>query len=434
MSSSRRFAVGSALILGAAACCLAQDPIDKDHQKDDEQAAIRKQRTVRFVYRKHPSLRVGKALRVDFRAKFQTDFRGYDPEQSLAPEVFDLHRARVSIEGNFLKVFEFELERELRDVKNPWRDAYGNIRYFKRFQVKGGKFKIPFGRDQILSPTNLPFIYRSRIGDYLTPGRDIGFVVHGRFYDKGLSYQTGYFREDGENAKTRDNEGTGENVFVTRVTGTPLRWMPVPAFLKSMELGGAFTTSQVPEGIRSVRGRTVAQYTFFPHSDVSGQRLRVGAELFWNEGPYTVMGEFIHLREVRAKQGLRGEDLPDLISRGWYLSGSRVILGKKKPEESEPQNEFPRHRSLGAVELGVRTEQIRFGSSEHPGRPSRSLRAANVLPNSERAWTFGLNWYMNRFIKIQFNGVREKIEDLQRSPVGGLAIYWTRMVRMQFTL
>jgi phosphate-selective porin len=147
-----------------------------------------------------------------------------------------------------------------------------------------------------------------------------------------------------------------------------------------------------------------------------------------------VTGEFIHVQEARTKQGLRGEDLPDLLSRGWYLSGAWVVLGKKRPDQGEPSNNFPLHGNLGAVEIGTRIEQIRFSSTEHPGRPSRSLRAANVLPNSDRAVTFGVNWYMNRFMKVQFNFVREKIEDVQRTPLEGLSLYWTRMVRMQFVM
>lgn len=410
-----------------------QEPLEKDHQVEDD-PVVKKPRLVRFVYRSHPSLRVGKALRVDFRAKFHTDFRGFDPFVTTDEGLFDFQRARVGIEGNFLKIFEFELERELSPHKNPWRDAYGNFRYFKRAQLKAGKFKIPFGRDQLTSPTNLPFILRSRIGDHLTPARDIGFMFHGRFYERGLNYQVGFFREDGENAKTRDNEGTGENVFAARVTGTPLRLLNVSPHLKNLEIGGAFTNSHVPAGVRGLRGRTAARETFFPHSNAFGRRIRVGAEAYWNDGPFTVTGEFIHVRDTRTNQGLRGEDLPNLISRGWYLSGAWVVLGKKKPDQSEPANNFPLHRSLGAVEIGARAEQIRFGSSEHPGRPSRSLRAANVLPNSDRAVTMGVNWYMNRFMKVQFNVIREKIEDVQRSPIGGVSIYWTRMVRMQFVM
>ena len=76
---------------------------------------------------------------------------------------------------------------------------------------------------------------------------------------------------------------------------------------------------------------------------------------------------------------------------------------------------------------------MRFGSSEHPGLPSRSSRAANIFSESERIASFGVNWYLNRFTKIQFTALREVLEDREKAPIPGIDTYWSRFLRIQFS-
>lgn len=425
---------------------------------------------MRFRMRPYPEVRFGKVLRMEFHTKFQADFRGFSPElqpkrecdpyNSSAGCLFELNRMRISVEGRFLKDFEFDVERELRDnlrepklvtveqgqdvarvvqINNPWRDVYVNYRYFRRFQIKAGKFKLPFSMEQLTGPHKLDLIFRSRIADLLAPGRDIGIMAHGRFFNRGLNYEAGLFKQDGDNARDSKKSPTGERTFAGRLTGTPLRLIRAPALLKDIEFGGAVVSTTVPPdtgaaGLKGLRGRTPAQDTFFPHIFVHGQRLRLGTEMSWTPGPFSLKGEFIRMQEQRRGQGFQGQDIPDLIERGWYLTGSWVVTGEQKAGGIVPHKAFLTERGIGAVELAARYDQISFGSSDHPGRPSRSIRAANILENGDHVWTFGVNWYVNRWVKIQFNGIHEKFEDMERTPIPGQEEFWTRVVRLQFSM
>ena len=403
-------------------------------------------RYFRTEWKKHPAIRLGKWFRADFRLKVEQDFRTYDPEVSTDEgELANLRKFRVGVEGYVTKSFEYRVERELRDEiaewtnmrTRPtlalWRDVYGNWRYFRRIQIRAGQFKIPFGMDQLHHPE---FVNRSLIGNFLAPGRDQGVMAHGKLFDSRLAYQAGIFVHDGWKAHTKDHEYSGERTLAARLVTPPLSFLPTPGILKifkSLELGGAIAQSPVTEGLNSLRGRTwVITHNWFDRVNVRGHRLRLGGELNWQPGPFTVRGEVIRVSDQRLGQGLRGNDLPDLIARGWYASAAWVVTGEKSAGGVEPRHNFVPGRGWGAVELAARLEQLRFGSAEHPGLPSRSSRAANISGASERVATFGANWYVNHNVMIQFNAYRELVEDLEKTPINNVGSYWSRFVRIQF--
>jgi hypothetical protein len=79
-----------------------------------------------------PQVRNGRLFRVDFLAKFQWDARhpGDDPPDF---DEYEIHRARVGIEGEVFRYIQFSLERELTEReadeqttgrKSAWKDAY----------------------------------------------------------------------------------------------------------------------------------------------------------------------------------------------------------------------------------------------------------------------------------------------------------------------
>ena len=82
----------------------------------------------------------------------------------------------------------------------------------------------------------------------------------------------------------------------------------------------------------------------------------------------------------------------------------------------------------------MRAERIRFGVGATDPSAVRRPRAEVILGNGDRAFTFGVNWYVNRWIKIQANLVRNTIDfpDRDRSP--SQPVFWSRMVRFQFSM
>jgi phosphate-selective porin OprO/OprP len=386
---------------------------------------------VRFLFTTRPSLRFGSQLRIDFRLKLQGDVRTFDPPDVDEEDGFEMNRRRIGIQGTFLRYFEYELEREIRQ-ENVWRDVFLNFRYFDDFQIRGGKFKVPFSLEQVTGPTDLDFIYRTNVVNNLSPARDIGVSVHGQFGGRAVGYDVGVFEQDGENARFDANPGAGRTI-AGRVTARPLRLSTMESSARELTLGFAMTTGEVPEGLNSLRAHTAFREPFFDAVYVNGRRTRFGVEADWQPGPFSVKGEFIRVTDQRRNQGVLEEDLPPLEARGWYLSGTWVVTGEDKFDGIVPRAPLFRG-GAGAVEVGTRYERLGFGSRFDGEADSTSPRGANLLETSDTAWTTGVNWYINRWTKLQFNMIREWIEDAERSPIPDRHLFWTRVFRVQFVL
>ena len=390
---------------------------------------------VEFRWRDHPQIRSGRLFRLDFLAKFQWDARhpGDDPPDF---DDFEIHRARIGIEGEFFNRVQFAIERELteREVENPnpdvneksaWKDVYVDANISDAVQVRAGKFKIPFGLEQLTGISNLDFVYRSLSASYLAPARDIGVALHGRFFDRGLNYWAGWFRHDGDNARSSTMDGAGDTL-AGRVTGTPFRSV---RGLSKTEISGAFTVSALDNESASpngLRGRTVmSQFVFYQPVFVKGLRQRYEVDGDWSAGPVGARAEYTHVLDSREGQGLADQDLSDARGRGWYFSGTWVMTGEEKERPVEPKRRF------GAVEAVARYERLWFDSAGGEGPPLRNPRANNMLPSGEHVLSLGLNWYITRWVKLQFQTIREEPQDPERTPVAPGEAFWSPVFRFQ---
>jgi len=421
----------------------AQDPPPKTADKADDDKAVR------FVWKNGPSLRVGNDLRVDFRLKLQADFRGSDQDLEPAGGLLDFPRRRAGIKGHVFRVVAFEVERDL--VQNGvWRDVYVNLRPFNALQLQAGKFKIPFSREQLTGSTDLDFLYRSLAAEILAPNRDVGFMLHGRAWRRTVAYAIGTFRGDGENTPNFEPPPLlpGDEIALPsprsiagRVVIRPLVPLAAaaPPILETLEVGASAMRSELPEGLNHLRGETIFGTRFFSRGYyVNGPRTRIGIEAAWSPGPASLGAEYLRVEDARLGVGVGDEsgtdnDLPPLPARGWYVYGTWALTGEKKAGGIEPRRPFPL-RGPGTIEVAARYEELRFGGGDTSEPASRSPRAANAAGNAVAVATFGANWYVNHFVKVQLNAIRERVEDPSTSPLADRASVWTIACRLQFVM
>jgi hypothetical protein len=107
-----------------------------------------------------------------------------------------------------------------------------------------------------------------------------------------------------------------------------------------------------------------------------------------------------------------------------------LVTGERKARPVVPrQSSSWRHRcdrSGGAV----RTHS--FDSVGGSDIAFRNPRAETILPSGDRVMTIGANWFVNRWITVQVNAIRERI-DVERSQ-SPAATVWSRVMRVQFVL
>ncbi|MBI2833798.1 MAG: hypothetical protein HYX76_05160 [Acidobacteria bacterium] len=406
-----------------------------------EDAPSRKPNPVTFKLGKHPSLHIGSAVKVEFRARVETDLRTATPAIGLDQPDVEWGDRRVGFEGTAFKKIEFEVSRELSDdfeasrdlsSKTRWRDVYLNLRALKSFELEAGRFKVPFGYDALTGETNLDFVRRSLAARVLSPSRDVGLMVHGRPVGRHVNYQIGYFTRDGDNARTTHTKG-GRDAFAARLIVRPFA-SGSDGPLAGLQLGMATLQSHLDNQL-GVRGRTVfGDGVFFDRVYVNGRRQRIGFEAAWSTGPVSVSGEYISASDQRKAMGFTGDDLPPVRARAWYVAGTWALTGERKDGRLEPRHPLLQS-GWGAIELAARIERLEFDSIIYPGVAFGFPNASGLLRNADRVTTLGVNWYLNRYVKVQSNVVIESIADPQRSPAPAAAgRYISSVFRFQFVL
>jgi phosphate-selective porin OprO/OprP len=344
----------------------------------------------------------------------------------------DAARRRVGVEGEVGNVLQFQIERELASDER-WRDVYVDYRQFEALRVQAGQFKLPFSLDELTGATNLDFVHRSRVADQLAPGRDRGVMIHGRPFTRKLRYELGVFDRDGRNARTANPERVhGGTTVAGRISVQPFAGSR--SELADLRLGAAFTRGTLPEGFPALEGETTIGARFF-RADVwvNGRRTRTGFEARWRPGPFSVQSEYIRAADERRGESVEGTDLSPVLATGWYVSGTWLVTGERKAGGVDtPRRPLLPKPGTGAIELAGRYETLGFRSAASGEPPSTSTRANVIVGNSLHSATFGVNWYVNRWIKLQANVVRERLDDPAQGPIPGRASYWNRLLLIQF--
>jgi phosphate-selective porin OprO/OprP len=441
-SSSARFALltcgGVLAWLLAAVPGRAQDAPQAEPTATAKKAKPRENKKHRA---KHPSLTLGDALTLDVAARIERDVRGATPAIGLDRAQGEWGDRRLGIQGTAFKRVDFEVSREFGknyetvtglSEKTAWRDVYADVRVMKGVAVEAGQFKLPFGHEELVGEPNLDFVYRSLATRVLSPGRDPGVMVHGRLLARRLTYQAGYFTRDGSNGRTSQTLG-GDDARVARLVVAPFATTRFRA-MAPLEIGAAVADSRIDNRL-GIRGRTVlGDDVFFDRLYVNGRRDRIGAEAAWARGPVGLSTEYIKLTEERRGMGFSGADLPSVTASGWYAAGTWALTGERKHGRLEPRRDLLRG-GAGAVELAARVEALRFHSSPYPTTEFGFPAASKLVANADHVTTLGINWYLNRYIKLQAGHIRESIDDPARSPAaaaGGRFV--STVLRIQFRL
>jgi phosphate-selective porin len=361
---------------------------------------------------------------------FQTDYRGYSGD-GAPPNTFLIRRARFGFQGNYGTHYDFAVLVDAAATNGQiLRDLYINARVKPEFQVQVGQFKEPFAQETLTGATNLDFVERS-LASMLYPSaatsyRSPGFTLHGDIKGGVMQWWAGAFN--------------GKGILATNTTNQPefigrLRFYPWRKKKNSLFQGFAFGGSI---GIGRTRGLSNelsfsgtlpdAAYTFFPQFRINGTTERYNGELTWVHGPWGVRAEYDQLNQFRRNVGSEQSDnlgfisLPGIVSKAGYGQITYLITGETRPENGTPKVKHPflgpetatggGSSGYGAFELAFRYDSIQ---AHEPGiNLLNNPFTPGFVPtyiNHTDEFTFGVNWYLNYWVKYQLNLAVDRLKE-----------------------
>ncbi len=317
-----------------------------------------------------------------------------------ANDGFLLRRARPIFTGTVFHDFDFNLTPEFGGSAVQILDAYVNYHFDPAWQLEAGKFKSPVGLEQLQADPYTSFNERSLAND-LVPNRDLGAELHGELFGGVLSYAAGIF--DG----APDYIGTTANVdaddgkaFAGRFFIQPWKTSSVDA-LKGLGagLGGSYEYDRNGASGLTTGYTTDGQQKFFTYGGTTapdGTHWRISPQGYYYYGPFGLLGEYV-ISDQRVSLTTAGAKPVDLQNTAWEISAGWVLTGEDAGYNGvTPLHPFNLHNGgWGAWQVVARYADLDVDDDAF-----KDGFAAAGSASEARAWSLGLNWYLNRNIRL----------------------------------
>ena len=251
---------------------------------------------------------------------------------------FRIRRAKFKVDGWFYKPWLlFELQTNwpavtgsnagafLEDANINWDLTKGE----RRFMVKFGQYKVPFGRQELTSSGSQQFVDRSQVSNTYARGRDTGVQLWGRLFGDRIEWRAGAFNGNGLTRTTNDNDAFQYNA---RVMWQPSGLHPLATGLGNS--GPLFSESDFESSDRP----TFALAANFEKNDFHRTTTAVDlADTVWafdaifKYKRVSATGEYF-LREREPEPPAAGGAAVRFDSNGWYAQAGYLLDAARRWE------------------------------------------------------------------------------------------------------
>lgn len=341
-------------------------------------------------------------VELKFRGLVQADGRYFlDDDAATQNDTFLLRRVEPTIEGSWGKLIGFRIQAQLAGDSASLNDAYIDLKFDPRATLRAGKFKAPFGLEQLQSSGALAAIERG-LPTELTPARDYGVQLQGEFAGGEVTYAAGVFNGtvDGRDAVSSNPDNEFE--AAARLTWEP--WKNAASPLSGLGFGIAASSGDKQGGGNNAlpRYRTPGQAQFFGYRSAAladGQHLRWSPQAWFYRNAFGLQAEYVRSEQALLLPG--GGVRADLEHRAWQATAGYVLTGEDAGYRgvAKPNHPFaPGGGGWGAFEVVARYGELDADDDAFPLFADPATSASEA-----RAWSLGLNWYLTGNFKLVAN-------------------------------
>ncbi len=353
---------------------------------------------------------------IGFHGLAQVDSRTYfQDDKAKGNDSFLLRRARPILSGAIYHDFDFLFTPEFGGNTAQILDALINYRYNQAFQLQLGKMKPPVGLEA-LQPEEWTFLNERSMATDLLPYRDLGVELHGSVFGGVVSYAAGLFNGSPDNLTTTTNNNFDNNKSLDgRLFFQPFRRTSL-SYLQGLGAGVAGTYlldsgyTNNPNGTGLTQGFTTdGQQKFFTYSNSvasTGIHTRLTPQGYYYWGPFGLLGEYV-FNDDHVSNFAKKVTSANLENTGWEVSAGYVLTGEKDSYYGiTPDHPFsPLNGRWGALQLVGRVAQLDIDKKAFAGYADPTTSA-----HEAEAWAMGLNWYLNRNVRVNTSFSRTTFE------------------------
>lgn len=348
-------------------------------------------------------------LRYRFGAQLSYDI-GYVDAKPDAYSDSNWRRVRVYAKGDmFDKKLLYELEYSFTG-NNNYKDIYLGYqnklrKYNLDYRVKAGNIKVPFSLEGYSTSKNITFMERA-LNDAFADNRKVGLDV---LLSKQIQkHHFNLFATLFTNSlNERSSEDPDRNGYASRLTYAY-------KFKKNhlLSLGTSIMNTNLQKS--TFRYKQESESSIIREKYVSvkinnvDNILKNNLEALYINNAYSLQGEYTHSKVHSTSQGSYGFD-------GYYLQGSYFLFGNVRRynfKDATLAKIKPKNNTC--LEAAFRYSYLNLNDrDEHGGQQSD--------------YTFGLNWYISKELKLMFNYIIAKPQGTDDYD-GLLQVYQTRVL------
>ncbi|HEX4120783.1 MAG TPA: porin [Verrucomicrobiae bacterium] len=339
----------------------------------------------------------------------------FTDDKAKGNDTFLLRRARPIISGTVYRDFDFLFTPDFGGNTVQIVDAVVNYRLDPQIQLQIGKMKPPVGLEAQQQEQYTFFNERTLATDLL-PYRDIGAELHGDLLGGAVHYAAGVFNGAADNVTTTtnydfdNNKGIDARLFLQPFKNTSI------ASLRGLGVGVA-GTYQLDSGTTN-NGNTTGltqgfitegQEKFFTYSNSvasTGVHTRITPQGYYYWGPFGFMGEYVN-NDDHVSNLAKKTTSANIDNTAWEVSGGYVLTGEDDSYNGvTPAHPFsPFNGRWGAVQLVGRYSELDVDKKAFQGYADSTTSASEAA-----AWAVGLNWYLNKNLRINTSFSRTTFE------------------------